>query len=74
MENIGINLIVLLVSVIIFLILYLTQQRKVAFANVKTLMHGLASNFNLHLQTSYGWLNHLFNEYPSTMGTKFLMN
>ncbi|HAS46170.1 MAG TPA: hypothetical protein DCS93_37160 [Microscillaceae bacterium] len=65
MENIGINLVVLLVGVILFLILSLTQQRKIAFANVETFMQGLASNFNLHLQTSYGWLNRFFNEYPS---------
>ncbi|OJJ22319.1 hypothetical protein BKI52_06450 [marine bacterium AO1-C] len=65
MENIGINLVVLLVGIILFCIIFLTQQRKVAFANVETLMQGLASNFNLHLQTSYGWLNRFFNEYPS---------
>jgi len=65
MENIGINLVVLLVGIILFFILSLTQQRKVAFANVETLMQGLASSFNLHLQTSYGWLNRFFNEYPS---------
>ena len=65
MENIAINLVVLLVGIILFLMLFLTQQRKVAFANVETLMQGLASNFNLHLQTSYGWLNRFFNEYPS---------
>lgn len=65
MENTEINLVILIVGIAAFLVIFLTQQRKVAFANVENLMNGLATNFNLHLRTSYGWLNQIFNAYPS---------